>query len=65
MSNEVTKRADNYAARYEVTNPYAAFAAEGGPSLASFSSAKKAIGRSGATATMFLPRLASSSSSIR
>ena len=33
MSNEVTKRADNYAARYEVTNPYAAFAAEGGPGI--------------------------------
>ena len=33
MSNEPTKRADNYAARYEVTNPYAAFAAEGGPGI--------------------------------
>ena len=33
MSNEVTRRTDNYAARYEITNPYAAFAEEGGPGI--------------------------------
>ena len=64
--NELAKRNDaTYAQRYEVTDPFAAFAAEGGPGLsASRSSAKRAIGRSVTTATPFLPRHASSSSLI-
>ena len=65
--NEIAKRKDTtYAQRYEVTDPYAAFAAEGGPGIVGGrSSAKKAIGRSAATATPFLPRHASFSSLIR
>ena len=55
--NELAKRNDTtYAQRYEVTDPYAAFAAESGPGIVgSHSSAKKAIGRSVTTATPFLP----------
>jgi hypothetical protein len=31
--NDIVKKPDNYAARYEVADPYAAFAAEGGPGI--------------------------------
>ena len=31
--NDVVKKPDNYVARYEVTDPYAQFANEGGPGI--------------------------------